>query len=70
MEEELLNVQVRKFLKKVGIRSQLEIENTIKKKFENGLLDEIDFLDISVLLEIKKVGLKIPIKGKIELKKK
>tara|TARA_Y100001970_G_C14255107_1_gene874734 strand:- start:2955 stop:3167 length:213 start_codon:yes stop_codon:yes gene_type:complete len=68
MNEELLNIQVRKFLKQVGIKSQREIENSIKLKFEKGLLDKIDVLDVSVLLEIDKIGLKVPIKGKIEIK--
>ena len=68
MDEEFLNIQVRKFLKKVGINSQREIEKTIKQKFEKGLLKNTDFLDVSMVLEIEKIGLKVPIQGKIELK--
>ena len=30
MDEEVLNIQVRKFLKKVGIQSQREIEHAVK----------------------------------------
>ena len=30
MDEEVLNIQVRKFLKKVGIQSQREIEQAVK----------------------------------------
>tara|TARA_Y100001970_G_C13832350_1_gene650352 strand:- start:449 stop:658 length:210 start_codon:yes stop_codon:yes gene_type:complete len=68
MDKDALNIQVRKILKKVGIQSQREIENTIIKKFEKGLLEGIDILDVSIELEIKKIGLKIPIEGKIELR--
>tara|TARA_B100001540_G_C15738212_1_gene610922 strand:- start:1012 stop:1221 length:210 start_codon:yes stop_codon:yes gene_type:complete len=68
MDKDSLNIQVRKILKKVGIQSQREIENTIIEKFEKGLLEGIDILDVSIELEIKKIGLKIPIEGKIELR--
>ena len=31
-------------------------------------LDGIDKLDISILLEVKKIGLRVPIKGEIKLR--
>ena len=68
MDEDSLNIQVRKLLKKVGIQSQHEIENTIKEKYAKGLLEGIDVLDVSIKLEIEEIGLKIPIQGKIELR--
>ena len=36
MDEDNLNIEVRKFLKRVGISSQREIENYIRKKFSDG----------------------------------
>ena len=33
MDEDKLNIEIRKFLKKVGITSQREIENYVRKKF-------------------------------------
>ena len=36
MDEDNLNIEIRKFLKKVGITSQREIENYIRKKFTEG----------------------------------
>ena len=36
MDEDNLNIEIRKFLKKVGITSQREIENYIRKKFAEG----------------------------------
>ena len=69
MDGDLLNIQIRKFLKKVGIQSHQEIENSIKQKVEKGSLDGIERLDVSVILEIPAVGLKLPIAGEIVLKK-
>ena len=36
MDEDNLNLEIRKFLKQVGISSQREIENYIRKKFTEG----------------------------------
>ena len=36
MDEDNLNIEIRKFLKQVGISSQREIENYIRNKFANG----------------------------------
>ena len=36
MDENNLNLEIRKFLKQVGISSQREIENYIRKKFSEG----------------------------------
>lgn len=69
MDEDVLNIQIRKFLKKVGIQSQRKIENYIKQKVEKRSIDGNEKLDISVVLEIPAVGLKFPITGIIELKK-
>ena len=69
INEEALNIQIRKFLKRVGIQSQREIENAVKKNMENGGLDGIKKLDVSVLLELPEIGIKVPIKGEIELQK-
>ena len=35
MDEDNLNIEIRKFLKKVGITSQREIENYVRKKFSD-----------------------------------
>ena len=69
MDDEKLNIQIRKFLKRVGITSQKEIENAVKKKLENGELDGIKKLNVSVLLEVSNIGVKVPIVGEIELEK-
>tara|TARA_Y100000022_G_scaffold100286_1_gene86570 strand:+ start:292 stop:498 length:207 start_codon:yes stop_codon:yes gene_type:complete len=50
MDEDNLNIEIRKFLKKVGISSQREIENYIRKKFAEGNIKEGDSIDVSMNL--------------------
>ncbi len=68
MDEEVLNIQVRKFLKKVGIQSQREIEQAVKDRIEKGSLSGTENLDATMLLEVPEIDLKVSIEGKIEIK--
>ena len=67
MNEEVLNMQIRKFLKKVGIQSQREIEQAVRRSIENDSLVGIDKLVASVLLEVPEVGIKVSIESDIKL---
>ena len=67
MDEEVLNIQVRKFLKKVGIQSQREIEQAVKNHIMKGSISGAEKLDASMLLEVPEIGLKVSIEGKIEI---
>ena len=67
MNEEILNIQIRKFLKKVGIQSQREIELAVRRSIENNSLAGIDKLEASVLLEVPEVGIKVSIESEIKL---
>ena len=67
MNEEVLNIQIRKFLKKVGVRSQREIEQAVRRSIENNSLAGIDKLEASVLLEVPEVGIKVSIESEIKL---
>ena len=67
MNEEVLNIQIRKFLKKVGIQSQREIEQAVRRSIENNTLAGIDKLVASVLLEVPEVGIKVSIESDIKL---
>ena len=67
MNEEVLNIQIRKFLKKVGIQSQREIEHAVRRSFEKSSLVGIKKLEASILLEVPAVGIKVPIEGEIKL---
>ncbi len=67
MNEEVLNIQVRKFLKKVGIQSQREIEQAVKDRMKKGILTGKENLVATMLLEVPEIDLKVSIDGKIEI---
>ena len=67
MNEEILNIQIRKFLKKVGVQSQREIEQAVRSSIENNSLAGIDKVEASVLLEVPEVGIKVSIESEIKL---
>ena len=67
MNEDNLNIEIRKFLKKVGITSQREIENYIRKKFSEGGLKEGQSLEIKMELSSNDGDLSHTIKEKIKV---
>ena len=67
MDEEVLNIQVRKFLKKVGIQSQREIEQSVKERIKKGTLTGKENLVATMLLEVPQIDLRVSIEGKIEI---
>ena len=67
MDEEILNIQVRKFLKKVGIQSQREIEQAVKDHIKKGSLSGAEKLEATMQLEVPEIGLKVSIEGEIEI---
>ena len=67
MDEEVFNMQLRRFLKKVGIQSQRDIELAVRQGVETGTLASTDKLNAQVLLQVPEVGLKVTIEGEIAL---
>jgi hypothetical protein len=67
MNEDVLNVSLRKFLKKVGITSQREIEQAIRTAIADGRLKGNEALPSKVLLAVDGIGLAVEIEGAIEL---
>ena len=67
MNEEALNVSVRKFLKKVGVTSQREIEQAVRAAVSAGRLKGNEMLPAKAMLTIDGVGLAVEIEGVIEL---
>ena len=57
MDEEVFNMQLRRFLKKVGIQSQRDIELAVRQGIEKGTLASTDKLNAQVLLQVPAVGL-------------
>jgi Family of unknown function (DUF6494) len=67
MNEDVLNVSVRKFLKKVGITSQREIEQAVRAAISDGRLKGNEALPATVTLTVGGVGLLVEIEGAVEL---
>ncbi len=67
MNEDTFNMQVRKFLKKVGIRSQREIENAVRAAIASGALSGTETLNAGMTLHIPELGLKVDISDSIGL---
>jgi ribosomal protein L1 len=67
MNEDVFNMSLRKFLKKVGVTSQREIEKAVRDAIESGKLKGDETLDAEVTIKLGGVALSERIDGKIEL---
>ncbi len=67
MNEDALNISVRKFLKKVGVTSQREIEQAVRAALGEGRLRGNETLPATVMLTVDGIGLSVEIKGAIGL---
>ncbi|TDJ25870.1 MAG: hypothetical protein E2O60_01435 [Gammaproteobacteria bacterium] len=67
MDEDVLNMSIRKFLKRVGITSQREIEKAVRSGLESGALSDHDALKVSVTLRIDSRNSDLVIDGEIKL---
>jgi hypothetical protein len=67
MNEEALNATVRKFLKKVGITSQREIEMAVRDAVTKGRLKGNESLLAKATVHVEGLNLTFEIKGDIEL---
>ena len=66
MNEDNLNMEIRKFLKKVGIASQRFIENEIIKAESDGNLKPGQRIELEMILSIKSLGAENKIIGEID----
>ena len=67
MNEDTLNMQTRKFLKKVGITSQREIEQAVHRAIENGDLKGSEILQVHMTLSIPELNISHQIDDEIAL---
>lgn len=65
MDEEKLNLSVRKFLKQVGVTSQREIEIAVRQAAESGTLASGP-MAVKVRLECPELGLSYAVEGTLE----
>ena len=67
METDVFNTQVRRFLKKVGIQSQREIEQAVLQAIKSGSLSRENTLHAEILLRVPAVGVDVRITDDIAL---
>ncbi len=67
MNEDTFNMQLRKFLKKVGITSQREIDAAVRAALTAGKLNGCETLSATVTLQIPALELRVEIGDKIAL---
>lgn len=67
MNEDAFNTSLRRFLKKVGITSQREIEKAVRDAVESGKLKGNEKLPAKMVLTIGSVSLSHEIADEIEL---
>ena len=67
MNDEALNMSIRKFLKTVGVNSQLAIEKAVQKAVAEGKLKGNEAFPATMTLTVGKLGLDIKFDGEIKL---
>ena len=67
MNEDVFNMELRKFLKKVGVTSQREIEQAVREAVAAGTLSGSETLKAKVHLTIEGLDLSHDIDGDISL---
>ncbi len=67
MNEDTLNIEVRKFLRQVGVTSQREIESAVRRAVEAGRLRGDERLKVSARVRIEGIGLDHRVDGEVVL---
>ena len=67
MDEETLNLSIRKFLKMVGVNSQREIEQAVAKAIAARTIAGTESFPATVTLEVAGLKLNVKFEGEIKL---
>jgi hypothetical protein len=67
MNEEELNISIRKFLKMVGVSSQREIEHAVAQALRDGTITGVESFPVRMKLEIPGLRLESAFEGEIRL---
>jgi hypothetical protein len=67
MDEEAFNLSVRRFLKKLGITSQREIEQGVRERIDAGGLDGTETLEARAVVTVDGLERDIVVTGEIAL---
>jgi hypothetical protein len=67
MNDEALNMSIRKFLKTVGVNSQLAIEKAINKAIQDGKLKGSEVLPAQMTLRVAELDIEVRFDGELKL---
>tara|TARA_R110002049_G_scaffold181973_2_gene349420 strand:+ start:194 stop:403 length:210 start_codon:yes stop_codon:yes gene_type:complete len=67
MNDDTFNMEIRKYLKKVGITSQREIEHAVLKAIEQGTLDGTEKIEVRMTLTVPALMIEHEIVGRVAL---
>ncbi len=67
MNEESFNLSIRKLLKTVGVNSQREIEQAVRKALDAGTIKGTESFPATVTLEVAGLKLNVKFEGDITL---
>jgi len=67
MNDEALNMSIRKFLKTVGVNSQLAIEKAVNKAMAEGKLKGGESFPATMTLTVGKLAIEVKFDGEIKL---
>jgi hypothetical protein len=67
MDEDAFNMSVRKFLKKLGVTAQREIEFAVREQIDAGALQGGETLDAEAIVKVEGLAGDIVVTGKIAL---
>jgi Family of unknown function (DUF6494) len=67
MDEEVFNLSVRKFLKKLGVTAQREIELGVRDQIEQGRLEGGETLEATATVRVEGLEKDILVTGRIAL---
>ena len=67
MNEDIFNNSIRKFLKRVGVTAQREIEKAVREAVSNGHMKGDEKMSAKMVLSLGVVDLSLDINGEIEL---
>ena len=67
MNDETLNMSIRKFLKTVGVNSQLAIEKAVQKAVAEGTLKGNETFPAAMTLTVGKLAIEVKFDGEIRL---
>ena len=67
MKDEALNMSIRKYLKTVGVNSQIAIEKAVHKALAERQLKDNETLPVTMTLSVGKIYLNLSFDGELSL---